>query len=86
MNVVSDCKGVVKALQAIQRGHRQPKGRHRDLEVRARNAIFQACQLHWITKPNRPLKMAVSPWRTSNGAAAHAPHEPSADYLLGGCC
>eukprot|EP00971_Amphidinium_carterae_P109693 2172722-Amphidinium_carterae.1 len=30
--VVSDCKGVVKALQAIQSGHRQPKGRHRDLE------------------------------------------------------
>eukprot|EP00971_Amphidinium_carterae_P191774 3805070-Amphidinium_carterae.1 len=28
--VVSDCKGVVKALQAIQSGHRQPKGRHRD--------------------------------------------------------
>eukprot|EP00971_Amphidinium_carterae_P287574 5708294-Amphidinium_carterae.1 len=30
--VVSDCKGVVKALQAIQSGHRLPKGRHRDLE------------------------------------------------------
>eukprot|EP00971_Amphidinium_carterae_P220009 4367423-Amphidinium_carterae.1 len=30
--VVSDCKGVVKALQAIQSGHRMPKGRHRDLE------------------------------------------------------
>eukprot|EP00971_Amphidinium_carterae_P309924 6158770-Amphidinium_carterae.1 len=26
--VVSDCKGVVKTLQAIQSGHRQPKGRH----------------------------------------------------------
>eukprot|EP00971_Amphidinium_carterae_P027126 534751-Amphidinium_carterae.4 len=46
--VVSDCKGVVKALQAIQSGQRQPKGRHRDLEVRARNALIQACQLHWV--------------------------------------
>eukprot|EP00971_Amphidinium_carterae_P281021 5579639-Amphidinium_carterae.1 len=25
-----------------------PKGRHRDLEVRARNALTQACQLHWV--------------------------------------
>eukprot|EP00971_Amphidinium_carterae_P096950 1919265-Amphidinium_carterae.1 len=46
--LVSDCKGVVKALQAIQSGQRQPKGRHRDLEVRARNALTQACQLHWV--------------------------------------
>eukprot|EP00971_Amphidinium_carterae_P304428 6049981-Amphidinium_carterae.1 len=46
--IVSDCKGVVKALQAIQSGHRLPKGRHRDLEVRARNALPQACQLHWV--------------------------------------
>eukprot|EP00971_Amphidinium_carterae_P147278 2918848-Amphidinium_carterae.1 len=29
-------------------GHRLPKGRHRDLEVRARNALTQACQLHWV--------------------------------------
>eukprot|EP00971_Amphidinium_carterae_P281418 5587254-Amphidinium_carterae.1 len=46
--VVSDCKGVVKALQAIHSGHRQPKGRHRDLEVRARSALPQACQLDWV--------------------------------------
>eukprot|EP00971_Amphidinium_carterae_P307671 6114572-Amphidinium_carterae.1 len=39
--VVSDCKGVVKALQAIQNGHRLPKGRHRDLEERARRALTQ---------------------------------------------
>eukprot|EP00971_Amphidinium_carterae_P320432 6369352-Amphidinium_carterae.1 len=42
--VVNDCKGVVKALQAIQNGHRMPKGRHRDLEERARRAPPQACQ------------------------------------------
>eukprot|EP00971_Amphidinium_carterae_P038428 755782-Amphidinium_carterae.1 len=31
--VVSDCKGVVKAVQALQQGRRTPKGRHRDLEL-----------------------------------------------------
>eukprot|EP00971_Amphidinium_carterae_P249088 4944270-Amphidinium_carterae.1 len=46
--VVSDCKRVVKALQAIQSGHRLPKGRHRDLEERARRALPQACQLQWV--------------------------------------
>eukprot|EP00971_Amphidinium_carterae_P130857 2592246-Amphidinium_carterae.1 len=46
--VVSDCKGVVKALQAIQSGRRQPKRRHRDLKVRARSALPRACQLHWV--------------------------------------
>eukprot|EP00971_Amphidinium_carterae_P096292 1905461-Amphidinium_carterae.1 len=29
--VVSDCTGVVKAVQALQQGRRTPKGRHRDL-------------------------------------------------------
>eukprot|EP00971_Amphidinium_carterae_P002523 50209-Amphidinium_carterae.1 len=33
--VVSDCKGVVKAIQALQTGRRTPKGRNRDLELRA---------------------------------------------------
>eukprot|EP00971_Amphidinium_carterae_P135646 2687497-Amphidinium_carterae.2 len=46
--VVNDCKGVVKALQAIQSGHRMPKGRHRDLEERARRALPQDCQLQWV--------------------------------------
>eukprot|EP00971_Amphidinium_carterae_P106621 2112253-Amphidinium_carterae.1 len=32
--VVSDCKGVVKAVQTLQTGRRQPKGRNRDLELR----------------------------------------------------
>eukprot|EP00971_Amphidinium_carterae_P062992 1246630-Amphidinium_carterae.1 len=32
--VVSDCKGAVKAVQALQTGQRQPKGRNRDLELR----------------------------------------------------
>eukprot|EP00971_Amphidinium_carterae_P343512 6483291-Amphidinium_carterae.1 len=30
--IVSDCKGVVKALQALQSGRRHAKGRNRDLE------------------------------------------------------
>eukprot|EP00971_Amphidinium_carterae_P307414 6109284-Amphidinium_carterae.1 len=46
--VVSDCIGVVKALQAIKSGHRLPKGRHRYLEERARRALPQACQLQWV--------------------------------------
>eukprot|EP00971_Amphidinium_carterae_P155946 3091638-Amphidinium_carterae.1 len=32
--VVSDCKGVVHAVQALQTGRRRPKGRNRDLEQR----------------------------------------------------
>eukprot|EP00971_Amphidinium_carterae_P009099 179708-Amphidinium_carterae.1 len=32
--VVSDCKGAVKAVQALQTSRRQPKGRNRDLELR----------------------------------------------------
>eukprot|EP00971_Amphidinium_carterae_P228746 4537759-Amphidinium_carterae.1 len=39
--VVSDCKGVVKAVhQALQTGRRQPKGRNRDLELRVKNALI----------------------------------------------
>eukprot|EP00971_Amphidinium_carterae_P004869 97399-Amphidinium_carterae.1 len=45
--VASDCKVVVKALQAIQSGHRLPKGKHRDLEEKARRALPQACQHQW---------------------------------------
>eukprot|EP00971_Amphidinium_carterae_P126469 2505506-Amphidinium_carterae.1 len=39
-----DCKGAVKAVQALQTGRRQPKGRNRDLEVglelRVKNALL----------------------------------------------
>eukprot|EP00971_Amphidinium_carterae_P018737 369411-Amphidinium_carterae.1 len=38
--VVSDCKGVVKAVQALQTGRMQPKGRNRDLEQRVQNALL----------------------------------------------
>eukprot|EP00971_Amphidinium_carterae_P196069 3890536-Amphidinium_carterae.1 len=37
--VVSDCKGVVKAVQALQTGRRQPKGRNRDLELTVKNVF-----------------------------------------------
>eukprot|EP00971_Amphidinium_carterae_P181328 3597377-Amphidinium_carterae.1 len=92
--VVSDCKGVVKALQAIQQGHRQPKGRHRDLEERARRALTQDCRLQWVKA--HQTREAVEEGRISLedflgneeadvaanlGAAAHAQHEPTPEYL-----
>eukprot|EP00971_Amphidinium_carterae_P315938 6280158-Amphidinium_carterae.2 len=40
LKVVSDCKGVVKAVQALQQGRRTPKGRSRDLELRALHALL----------------------------------------------
>eukprot|EP00971_Amphidinium_carterae_P211551 4197570-Amphidinium_carterae.1 len=49
--MVSDCKGVVKAVQALQTGKRQPKGRNRDLEQRALNALLSGQHIRWI-KPN----------------------------------
>eukprot|EP00971_Amphidinium_carterae_P311630 6193968-Amphidinium_carterae.1 len=88
--IVSDCKGVVKALQAIQSGHRQPKGRHRDLEERAR----RDCRLQWVKA--HQTREAVDEGRISFedfqgnqeadaaanlGAAAHAQHEPTSEYL-----
>eukprot|EP00971_Amphidinium_carterae_P193891 3847109-Amphidinium_carterae.1 len=39
-DVVSDCKGVVKAIQALQTGRRMPKGRDRVLELRAMQALL----------------------------------------------
>eukprot|EP00971_Amphidinium_carterae_P228554 4533254-Amphidinium_carterae.2 len=92
--VVSDRKGVVKALQAIQSGRRLPKGQHRDLEERARRALPQACQLQWL-KPHQ-TRDAVDEGRitledfqgnleadevANLGAVAHAAHEPTAEYL-----
>eukprot|EP00971_Amphidinium_carterae_P208937 4145054-Amphidinium_carterae.4 len=46
--VVSDCKGVVKALQALQTGRRQPKECNRDLEQRALNALLPKQRFRWI--------------------------------------
>eukprot|EP00971_Amphidinium_carterae_P027128 534782-Amphidinium_carterae.1 len=39
--VVSECKGVVKAVQVLQQGRRTPKGRHRDIELQN----FVLCKL-----------------------------------------
>eukprot|EP00971_Amphidinium_carterae_P074359 1469365-Amphidinium_carterae.1 len=89
--VVSDCKGVAKTLQTIQSGQKQPKGRHRNLEVRARNAMSQTCQLHWVKA--HQTRQAVDEGRitiddfqgnqeadvvANLGAAAHDAHEPTA--------
>eukprot|EP00971_Amphidinium_carterae_P166117 3292667-Amphidinium_carterae.6 len=38
--VVSDCKGVVKAVQALHTGRRGPKDRNSDLEQRALNSLL----------------------------------------------
>eukprot|EP00971_Amphidinium_carterae_P011712 230580-Amphidinium_carterae.2 len=60
--VVSDCKGVVKAIQS---GHRLPKGRHRDLEARARNAL--SCRLrqnHFSRVPRTKVTRKLMKWPT----------------------
>eukprot|EP00971_Amphidinium_carterae_P331602 6465276-Amphidinium_carterae.2 len=79
----------------IQSGQRQPKGLHGDLEVRARSALTQACQLHWVKA--HQTRQAVDECRitledfqgnheagevANLGAAAHAAHEPTVEYLL----
>eukprot|EP00971_Amphidinium_carterae_P265866 5274094-Amphidinium_carterae.1 len=46
--VVSDCKGVVKAVQALQTGRRQPKGRNSDLEQRVQHALLPGQRIRWI--------------------------------------
>eukprot|EP00971_Amphidinium_carterae_P227842 4519266-Amphidinium_carterae.1 len=42
------CKGVVKAVEALQTGRRQPNGRARDLEKRALDALPQRFQTRWM--------------------------------------
>eukprot|EP00971_Amphidinium_carterae_P134560 2666825-Amphidinium_carterae.2 len=46
--VVSDCKGVVKAIQALRAGRRTPKGRNRDLESRAMKALLPGQRIRWM--------------------------------------
>eukprot|EP00971_Amphidinium_carterae_P171860 3407295-Amphidinium_carterae.6 len=80
-----------QALQAIQSSKRLPKGRHIDLEERARRAIPEACRLHWVKA--HQTRQAVDAGRitledfqgnleadevANLGAAAHAAHEPTA--------
>eukprot|EP00971_Amphidinium_carterae_P155940 3091578-Amphidinium_carterae.1 len=50
--VASDCKGVVKALQAMQRGQKQPNGRHRDSKspYRPRSASLE-CHFSGLPAP-----------------------------------
>eukprot|EP00971_Amphidinium_carterae_P081994 1622269-Amphidinium_carterae.1 len=65
--VVSNCKGVVKTFQALQKGYRQPKGRHRDLEGRVSMEDFQDNQEAVVV--------------ANLGAAEQVPHKLSADWL-----
>eukprot|EP00971_Amphidinium_carterae_P056105 1106442-Amphidinium_carterae.1 len=46
--VVCDCKGVVKVVQALQTGHRHPKGRNRDLEKRVLQALLPGQKIRWM--------------------------------------
>eukprot|EP00971_Amphidinium_carterae_P252117 5005693-Amphidinium_carterae.1 len=46
--VVSDCKGMVKVVQALQTGGRKPKGRNRDLEQRALSALLFGQKIRWV--------------------------------------
>eukprot|EP00971_Amphidinium_carterae_P210589 4178936-Amphidinium_carterae.1 len=45
---VSDCKGVVSCLLALNAGRRHPKGRHRDLESRALAALPAGVHIVWM--------------------------------------
>eukprot|EP00971_Amphidinium_carterae_P257864 5118421-Amphidinium_carterae.1 len=71
-----------------------PKGRHRDVEERARRALTQDCRLQWVKA--HQTREAVDEGRitledfqgnleadevANLGTAAHAPHEPTAEYL-----
>eukprot|EP00971_Amphidinium_carterae_P100125 1979884-Amphidinium_carterae.1 len=71
-----------------------PKGRHRDLEERASRALTQDCRLQWVKA--HQTREAVEEGRISFedfqgnqeadeaanlGAAAHAQHEPTIEYL-----
>eukprot|EP00971_Amphidinium_carterae_P033904 667426-Amphidinium_carterae.1 len=78
---------VVKASQAIQSGHRQPKGRHRDLEVRAGNGETPFLRIAsligvklTLTSPV-VLSMKEADEVANLVAAAHSEHEPSEKYL-----
>eukprot|EP00971_Amphidinium_carterae_P238408 4732993-Amphidinium_carterae.1 len=65
--LATDCKGVAKALQAIQSGLRQSKGRHRDLKCEL-GMPFLMLASSTGSKPIRPAKrsmMGGSPLRTS---------------------
>eukprot|EP00971_Amphidinium_carterae_P240846 4781295-Amphidinium_carterae.1 len=46
--IVSDCKGVVKAVQALQTGRKHPKGRNSDLEQRALLASQPGQRSRWM--------------------------------------
>eukprot|EP00971_Amphidinium_carterae_P237734 4719659-Amphidinium_carterae.1 len=71
-----------------------PKGRHRDLEERARRALTEDCRLQWV-KAHQTREVVEEGRITLEdfqgnleademanlGAAAHALHEPTAEYL-----
>eukprot|EP00971_Amphidinium_carterae_P293932 5835445-Amphidinium_carterae.1 len=94
LDMVSDCKGVVKAIQTLQAGRRTPKGRNRDLELRAMQALLPGQRIRWMTAH---LKQAdVDSGRVTaddfqrnqqadllanQGTAQHGPLEPDPVWL-----
>eukprot|EP00971_Amphidinium_carterae_P131138 2597733-Amphidinium_carterae.1 len=92
--IFSDRKGVLKAVQALQTGRRQPKGRHRRLEKRVFFAALpQKCQIRWMKA--HLTRAAVEQGvvsaedlfgdgqadRLANlGTAEHAPLEPATSW------
>eukprot|EP00971_Amphidinium_carterae_P197893 3927379-Amphidinium_carterae.3 len=91
---VSDCKGVVKAAQALQTSRRQPKGRNIDLEQRVQNALLPGQRIRWI---KAHLKQADVDFGritaddlhgngqadilANEGTAAHGDLDPEGDWL-----
>eukprot|EP00971_Amphidinium_carterae_P042398 833384-Amphidinium_carterae.1 len=90
--VVSDCKGVVKAVQALQTGRRQPKGRNRDLEQRALSELLPGQCFRWIKAQLKQAdvdngRIAADDLQgnqqadvlANQGTAQHGPLEPDAN-------
>eukprot|EP00971_Amphidinium_carterae_P334809 6470296-Amphidinium_carterae.1 len=92
--VVSDCKGVIKAVQALQTGRRQPNGRNRDLELRVKNALIPGQGIRWIkahlTQADLDIGRITADDLHGNGQAdilanagiaAHGPLDPEGSWL-----
>eukprot|EP00971_Amphidinium_carterae_P005172 103335-Amphidinium_carterae.1 len=92
--VVSDCKGVVKAVQALQTGRRQPKGRNRDLEQRVQNALLAGQRIQWIQAHFKQSDVDIgritaddlhgngqADILANEGTAAHGDLEPEVTWL-----
>eukprot|EP00971_Amphidinium_carterae_P026209 516784-Amphidinium_carterae.2 len=91
--VVSDCKGVVKAVQALQTGRRTHKGRNRELEKRTLNALLPGERIRWMKAHLKHADVDLGRVTADDlhangqanvpanqGTAAHGPLEPDATW------